>query len=340
MVRRAQECARDTGRASERSQVAVDQRETVRPETVIAFISGLLVAAGLLAFYASALTAPAPLTAEVGTKVEGAFVALPDGMVHYRWDGPADGPVVVLLHGLALSSFVWEQTVDALAEAGLRVLSYDHFGRGWSDRPEKTYDVDLFDRQLLGLLDKLGVSDAVDLVGVSMGGAVAVVFADRHPKRVRRLVLIAPAGLPHELPLLGRLAQMPVVGDWMMTLFGRQVVLQFLEDSLSDRALASRVERSVVEPMTYKGYLPAVLSTLRNYPLAGLADTYARVGRQNRRVLLIWGEVDRLIPIANAQQVAEAMPGLEFLSVAGASHAVQLEQPEVVNPAIVRFLAK
>ena len=121
------------------------------------------------------------------------FIQLSDGWTHYRWNGPIDGPVVVFVHGFSSPMFIWERQAQALGEAGFRVLRFDLYGRGYSDRPDIAYDADLFDRQLLELIDKLGVVGPVDVVGLSMGGPITLRFVDRHPHRVRRFGLIAPA---------------------------------------------------------------------------------------------------------------------------------------------------
>ena len=78
----------------------------------------------------------------------GQFIKLSDGYVHYELSGPDDGPVVILIHGFSAHYFVWDDTHPALTKAGFRVLRYDLYGRGFSDRPNVTYDEQLFDRQL------------------------------------------------------------------------------------------------------------------------------------------------------------------------------------------------
>ncbi|MBC7260381.1 MAG: alpha/beta fold hydrolase, partial [Chloroflexi bacterium] len=134
--------------------------------------------------------------------VPGQFVRLPDGVVHYELAGPPDGQPVVLIHGFSVPYYIWDPTFPALAEAGFRTLRYDLYGRGFSDRPETEYTLDLFVRQLLNLLQALGMERPVDVVGLSMGGPIAVSFTDRYPEHVRKLVLIDPAGLSFPKPKL------------------------------------------------------------------------------------------------------------------------------------------
>lgn len=107
---------------------------------------------------------------EARRSAPGDFVRLPDGMVHYELKGPPDGQPVVLVHGFSVPYYIWDPTFPALAAAGLRVLRYDLFGRGFSDRPDLPYTMELFVRQLKDLLEALQVNIPVSLVGLSLGG--------------------------------------------------------------------------------------------------------------------------------------------------------------------------
>ena len=98
----------------------------------------------------------------------GSFIQLSDGYTHYRLEGPVAGPPVVLIHGFSVPLFNWDHTVPDLIQAGFRVLRYDLYGRGLSDRPRTDYTKELFDRQLRELLAALKITTPVDLVGLSM----------------------------------------------------------------------------------------------------------------------------------------------------------------------------
>ncbi|MEQ9126282.1 MAG: alpha/beta hydrolase, partial [Alphaproteobacteria bacterium] len=119
---------------------------------------------------------------------------LPGGQIHYQFSGPEDGPLIVMVHGYSTPGFIFDQNAAALREAGFRVLQFDHFGRGWSDRPDTAYDADFYDAELMSLLDTLGISKPVGLVGLSMGGPIVAEFAARHPQRVSKVFLFVPAG--------------------------------------------------------------------------------------------------------------------------------------------------
>ena len=132
------------------------------------------------------------LTMEVRERATGSFVRLPNGVMHYELAGPATGQPVVLICGFSTPYQVWDPTFDGLVAAGFRVLRYDHFGRGLSDRPEARHDPEFFDKQLQDLLDALKLEDKVDLIGQDMGGALAAAYANRHPAHARKVVMVDP----------------------------------------------------------------------------------------------------------------------------------------------------
>src|SRR5438067_3773287 len=85
--------------------------------------------------------------------VSGSFVRLSDGVTHYQLGGPAAGATLVLIPGFSTPYNVWDPTYDGLTAAGARVLRYELYGRGWSDRPSARYDADFYDRQIVDLLN-------------------------------------------------------------------------------------------------------------------------------------------------------------------------------------------
>jgi pimeloyl-ACP methyl ester carboxylesterase len=269
------------------------------------------------------------------------FVSLPDGVTHYTWHGPEDGRVVVLVHGFSTPSWVWDHQVPVLTAAGRRVLTYDLYGRGLSDRPAVDYGPELYDRQLTGLLDALGITGEVDVVGLSMGGAISVRFTSRHPERVRKLALIAPAGLGVRLPASARLLSVPGLGAWMMKAFGDRILLGHVDKMLAKRPeLAPTVTARYKDQMSYRGYKRALRSTMIHMLAADMAQDYGNVGRSGKPLALIWGTQDDVVPFVLHARALELLTGVEFHRIEDAGHAVNFEEPEKVNPALVEFLGK
>ncbi|MEQ9257532.1 MAG: alpha/beta hydrolase [Roseovarius sp.] len=269
----------------------------------------------------------------------GDFAKLSKGLTHYRWLGAEDGPVAVCVHGLTTPSFVWGPVAEVLGRMGYRVLVYDLYGRGYSDRPKGAQDSDFFCAQLEELLADQGVEGRFALFGYSMGGAISTAFAARHPERVQQLVLLAPAGLGHDL---GPIAEMAVKYD----LFGRWMTYAFYPKSLrrateSERGAPSAIPNVVdlqIAETRLKGFTPAVLASLRGMLDKALEEEHRAIAAEGLPVLAIWGEDDEVIPLSCKEQLAEWNPEARQEVVPGAGHAVTYSHVEALAEIFERKL--
>ena len=302
---------------------------------IFAFICVIIMSIGLP--YWLILRNLKELTPEVRKSLPGKFVQLPEGFTHYQWHGPDNGPVVVLVHGATQSGYIWDNVVPLLTEAGLRVLRYDTFGRGYSDRPHVKYDLDLYDKQLADLLGALKVKTPVSLVGFSQGGGITVTFMARHPKLVKKAVLFAPVGFPVRLPFSAKLTRAPIVGDYLMTVFGKKVILGEVGSHLNNKSLAKEMCDKLSEQLKYKGYLPSLLSMLRNYPMHNMGDMYVKAGKHDIPTLLIWGDSDSVVPFKHSEKIMALMPKAKLEVVPGGNHTLVYEEAGKACPALVKF---
>lgn len=276
------------------------------------------------------------IDADFRKSAPGDFVKTPLGYVHYQWAGPENGRVVVLVHGFSVPYYLWMGTFEMLGEAGFHVLRYDLFGRGLSDRPEVKYDGDLFDRQLVELLDALHVQGKVDLAGASMGGPIIATFACRHPERVRTLTFFDP-GYSHGQPAPFKL-RMPLLGEYIMDVDIAPGLPEKQKDDFDHPERFPNWSDRFRPQMTFKGFRRAILSTLRHYLPEDWSRDYACVGAETIPVLLVWGKDDRDVPFATNREVRAAIPRAQFVAVDDAGHLPLLEHPEIVHPAFVSFL--
>jgi len=270
--------------------------------------------------------------------IGGSFTQLSDGYTHYRLEGPVKGPPVVLIHGLSVPLFNWDHTVPALPRAGFRVLRYDLYGRGLSDRPRTNYTKDLFDRQLHELLATLKIKTPVDLVGLSMGGAVATIFAARHPDKVAKLALIAPVGFPVNIPFTGKLVRLPLLGPYLMRVVGDRTLLKNIRKGLHFPDNIPEYIDNFKRQMAYNGYKRAIASTLQHFDLSNQAAEFKEAGQHPRPVQVFWGKSDRIVPYENSAKVLAAMSQATLYSITDAGHALPYENADAVNPVLVRFL--
>lgn len=270
----------------------------------------------------------------------GSFLDIPDGKVHYELAGSETGQPVVLVHGFSIPYYLWDPTFDALVKAGFRVLRFDLFGRGYSDRLNTSYNLDLFCRQLFDLLNALNIHQPVHLAGVSMGGPICTHFAVYHPEKVRSVCLIDPAGFPPPSTVYELLLRVPLVGEFIMTFQNRQFVIAGLEiDFYRPDCFPEYVEQYMPQ-LRIKGSVRALLSTLRCGVLDDLTDLYQELGKTGCPVQLFWGKGDQTFSFETSQRVLACIPHAEFHPIDEARHVPHYEYPDLVNPLIIDFFSR
>ncbi len=266
----------------------------------------------------------------------GQFVRLTDGYTHYEIAGPPTGHVVVLAAGFSVPYYIWDPTFKALTDAGFRVLRYDYYGRGFSDRPDVPYTQGLYVRQLTELLDALQITDSIDLVGLSLGGAIVTSFADVFPNRARSLIYMDPSfRTPGSLPPF---AGVPFVWNVVAAVGAeRGWADEQPGDFLHRERFPDWADRYRVQ-MQYRGFRRARLSELVANASADQREELERVGTHPRLVLVIWGKQNPSMPFESSGPLLETMPRARLVAVEDSGHLPQWEQPAITQSAIVEFL--
>lgn len=266
----------------------------------------------------------------------GRFVALSRGTTHYELTGPDTGRVVVLVHGFSVPYYIWDSTAAGLSSAGYRVLRYDLYGRGFSDRPDAEYDGALYDGQLGELLDSLRIAGQVDLVGLSFGGFVTAHYVNGHAARVRTLTLVDPVSLAGTVPAKFR---MPIIGAWLWQV---NRVPGMADNQVGDFLHPEHHPTWADQyrpQMRFKGFGRALLSTAMLMSGVNYDSLYGGVSRSGVPVLLIWGKQDQVVPFELSEVVRRNIPSIEFVPVDSAGHLPHIEQAQLVNTRLAAFLA-
>jgi len=273
------------------------------------------------------------LTYELRKNTNGSYIELSGGVTHYELDGPDTGKVVVLLHGFSVPYYIWNGTYEYLTDHGFRVLRYDQFGRGYSDRPNVAYNKQLYFDQLKELLEKLHLKQPVSLVGVSFGGMLATDFTVANPSLVNKVILIDPvyAATDTKLPQF--------IAEYIEAIHPEERALGQMEDFKYPDKYPNWVEQYRPQ-MEYKGFRHALVSTNYNYRARyNGRQTNTALNNLHKPVLLVWGKDDKTLPFAYSDSIRSVLK-TEFLPVDDAAHLPYLEQADIVNPALVTFLKK
>lgn len=248
--------------------------------------------------------------------------------LHHVVEGPADAPVVVFINSLGADLSMWDAQVPALTPH-FRVLRYDQLGHGASEVREGPYSIHMLGEDLVSLLDSLDVQRA-HVVGISLGGMIAMWMAIHHPERVDHLVPMCTS------PSFGAAA-----GWYERATIARRHGLGEIADSAAGRWLTP----------TYAAAHPEVrrrlVTMVMNTPVEGYAgcceaiagtDLSDDLEQITAATLTIAGEHDAGSPPSTLKRIAEAIPGARSVVIRDAAHLANIEQPEAVNSALLAFL--
>ncbi len=254
------------------------------------------------------------------------------------FESTGTGPPLALIHGVGTNRSVWGDTGKLLG-TNHRVIAADLPGFGESPALGDGFDLE----EVAGAVADSLAQEAggpFDLVGNSLGGAVAFLLALRHPERVRRLVLCAPAGFS---PLPGAIAETAgLLGNGLIS--ARRLLADRLADSAAGRLLlvgGAISDPAALSPDQVRAMASASRGATRIGPaiaaVAG-ADLRPRLAELRVPTGLIWGESDRVVPIKALASIRELLPDAVVETLPGAGHVAHFEEPEVFAAALERLL--
>jgi len=251
--------------------------------------------------------------------------------------------VVLLLHGFGHSTHGWRKVYRPLAEAGYRVMAVDLPGFGYSDKPGG-YSLEFFVGFVRAWLD-LHCIDRAAIMGNSMGGLITAATAALAPERVSAAVLVDPAGFGRVATWALRISGLRLLRHAIRLRFTPRRVRRALAVVFAD---ASLIEAEDVERIVQLSELPDSRRAMIEIggrsvglggfrPAMGLGEVPTEISRPT---MVVWGDRDRVIPIAHAELVQKAAPGSELVVLDGVGHCPQLEAPQRLIDAVLPFLRK
>ena len=248
--------------------------------------------------------------------------------MHYVESG--QGSPLLLLHGVGGSHEMWLPIVPDLAKSH-RVIAADHRGHGASDKPRGSYTISLFCADWLSLMDALKV-DRAHLVGLSMGGAIAMRLAVEHPGRVRSLVLVDTWAFPHPdfLALLRQRLERLASGD--LSAYAEAAIPQVYSEAFiaaNPEALAQyRARVAKLNPDSVRSAVEACMTH----------DMRGRQAEITAPTLVVVGSEDRLTPPYHSKYLARTIPKARLEVILGSGHIPHLERPREFLKLVTEFV--
>ncbi|WP_341711193.1 alpha/beta hydrolase [Erythrobacter sp.] len=246
----------------------------------------------------------------------------PDGRTyHIRDEGPRDAPVIVLLHGSNADLHTWQKWTEAL-DNHYRVIRYDQRGHGLTGAvPDDRYDIDAFVEDVDQVADALEL-EHFTLVGNSMGGGIAMAYAQAHPERLDALVLVDAGGAPIERKgggnIIFNLAGKPVIGDLLSQFLPRSLVEKSYSQSVSNQTV---VTDAAVDRYWELGRYPGNrAATRQRFGTPRRSFAAEQVAAMQVPTLVMWGEEDALISFDAAKWYMANLPNATLVAYPGIGH--------------------
>lgn len=226
--------------------------------------------------------------------------ALAGCVTAYKDYGPKDAPPIVIVHGGTLGSMAYEGYVPPLVADGWRVINYDQYGRGFSDRPNTALGIDMLSDQLLALLDHLGIEKA-HLFGVSLGGGVIARFAATHPERVRSLAYQVPVIEGVTLTASIVAARVPLLGKFLARLVAVPAIIARGESFGTESEEARRVLAHFTTQFKVKGTERMMHDLMTGDALSNRMADHQKIGASGMKAQFVYALDDPEIAAAQVE---------------------------------------
>jgi len=270
------------------------------------------------------------------------YVDVGDVTTRY-WALGEGGPPAILVHGLGGYLENWEDNIAALAQER-RVYALDLVGCGRSDKPRVDYSIPYLTAFVHHFMTVQGIDKAA-LIGESMGGAIALLFALQYPAQVDKLVLADAGGLGEEVSLSLRLMSVPLLGE-LLSRPSRGGTARFLDELFYDQELVTdeRIEEDY-QMSAIPGARRCMLSMLRSMVnlWGARRDAYHLILDRLEEIevpaLVVWGAEDGILPVAHAHQAVERLPNARLHVFEACGHVPNIERAEAFNVLVKDFLS-
>lgn len=258
-----------------------------------------------------------------------ALIDVNNTQIHYRLDGPEQGPVIMFSNSLASNLSMWDNQISELTAAGYRILRYDSRGHGQSAVPQGPYSIEMLCNDAVGLLDQLGL-DKVFFCGLSKGGMVGQMFGVKYPERLTALMLSSTSayvGFPE---------------SWNERI-----------DQVQSRGMQSVVEATIDRWFTQSGQerMPKEVGKIRKMildtPVEGFCASCAAIRDMDQRksitaislpTLIVVGEHDQGTPVEETEFIHRQINSSQLQIIPEAAHMVNIEQANVFTRVLLEFV--
>jgi len=242
------------------------------------------------------------------------FVNLSKGKTAYKDYGNKNDPAIIIIHGATLPSEGYVGFCEGLSQKGYRVICYDQYGRGYSDRPVSEYNMEFYLDQLNELLGYLEIKNSI-LHGSSMGAPIAISYANKYPNQVSAIGLQVP--LVNSNSKILSILKTPILGNFVLRVLGipflKNRADQWVTDNPEQRDLVDRY----IAQLTLPGTEQSLLSSIRNIANTNFIPDYKKFSQSDIPIHIAYASDDDEIDPKTVQQVLSLIPRAESFVFTG-----------------------
>lgn len=260
------------------------------------------------------------------------------------WQAGNKGTPILLIHGFVESVEYWQENIAALAK-NHRVYALDLIGFGHTDKPKKiNYTEKLFVKFVKDFMASQNLTK-VNLIGHSLGGAVALHFTIAYPELVDKLVLVSSAGLGRELPAHFRILTLPIIGNIVFRVKLKKLLgLALRSHTYNPDAISDELLQSIHKIFLLPNFSKTMVKILQKYANCnGIRRRAIKPILKNLKnitapTLIIWGKQDHLLLVKHAYVALRHLPNAKLEVLDECGHFPQLEQSKKFNKLVLKFL--
>jgi pimeloyl-ACP methyl ester carboxylesterase len=267
------------------------------------------------------------------------YVQIEDYKIHYLEAGESEN-TLLLIHGFALSSDVWEKNIPHLSK-NFRVIAIDVLGFGKSDVPAPSFKIDEIPNFIFKFMQTLNIH-LTNMIGHSMGGVISLLIAIKYPQAIKNLILVGSAGFKVTLPIHFRILSIPIIGKALVNSFGFRYTLKggaYNKQVISDEFVA-KLSEILRNKERKKFFIRLFKSSVSFYGVKFkiILSIQREVKKIKSPVLLIWGRQDPVVYISHALKAQKRFKNAKLKIFENCGHYPQLEHSQEFNIAVEDFL--
>jgi len=264
------------------------------------------------------------------------------GLEFHYTEYPGKGKDVVLLHGFGSSTYTWEEVAPLLNKEGYHVWALDLKGFGWSEKPlDSRYNIEALMEDVDDWMDVMKLTDVV-MVGNSMGGAITAVLSKTHPERVSSMVLIDAGGYPMDMPMIIKLARLPMSPFFSKMIFGPWMIRMNLKEVMFDKSKVTqdRID-AYYKRLCTENAQDIQIKTARSIAFVDESPVMLATRDNTTKTLIIWGRDDAWIPLETVgYRFRKDLTNSVLSIIPQCGHVPQEEKPVETAKLILDFISK